>query len=299
MINSGTGLFGTTSANPFGVMAGGTERMTILTNGNVGIGTNAPLNTLDVNGFFRAVNVAGGNVVSETTGGQNSWAKFWARTPAQLWSIGSSNDFNGNQLYFANENQGGGIRMAIMPDGKVGIGTTNPGSGLEVTGTGFTSQMRLTDTTSGNSLVLQGGSGNNMKIGGFNYGTSAAIPLNLSPDGANTNVGGNISQPRIGYGLPKAMIKVNSDGSLLACYNGITGVSTGNCGGMSTSRLAVGRYRVDVGFPTAGTFVMLTGSSTGPFVWASHVNTAGNTFDIALMASTGAAVDGPATAVVF
>ncbi|HKX84045.1 MAG TPA: hypothetical protein VJL58_07495, partial [Pyrinomonadaceae bacterium] len=99
--------------------------------GNVGIGMTAPTHALDVNGFFRASHPAGGNVVSETTGGVNSWAKLWMRTPVQSWSIGSSNTFNGNQLYFANENQGL-IRMAIMPDGKVGIGTTAPNAALHV-----------------------------------------------------------------------------------------------------------------------------------------------------------------------
>ena len=94
-----------------------------------------PSYALDVNGSVRAFNAAGGNVVTETSGGTNSWAKLWVRTPVQQWSIGSSNTFNGNQLYFANESAGGQIRMAIMPNGNVGIGTTNPTRGtLEING---------------------------------------------------------------------------------------------------------------------------------------------------------------------
>ena len=248
LINAGTGFFGTTSSHPFGLITNGTERMTILTNGSVGIGTTLPTHTLDVNGFFRAAHNAGGNVVSETTGGQNSWAKFWARTPVQTWSIGTSNDFNGNQLYFSNENQGGGIRMAIMPDGKVGIGTAAPASGLEVRGDGFSSQQRITDNTSGNSLVLQAGAGSNMKIGGYNYGSSAPVPLYLSPDGALTNVGGSMSQPQTGYGLPKAMVFLNGDATIIRCYNGITGPFITDCG-FSAGRVgqAGGSYRIDFG----------------------------------------------------
>jgi len=99
--------------------------------GSVGVGTTTPTHTLDVNGFFRASHVAGGNVVSETTGGVNSWAKLWMKTPVQSWSIGSSHTFNGNQLYFSNETASA-IRMAIMPNGNVGIGTIAPSQRFHV-----------------------------------------------------------------------------------------------------------------------------------------------------------------------
>jgi hypothetical protein len=209
---------------------GGGIRMAIMPTGSVGIGTTAPENTLDVNGFIRAYNTAGGNVVSETKGGVNSWAKHWMITPVQRWSIGSSNGFNGNQLYFANETTGN-IRMAIMPGGNVGIGTDNPLSALEVRGTSV--QTRVTDNTSGNTLVMQGGSGSNMKVTGYNYGTGQPVPLYLSTDGANTVVnsgGGSVLQPGGGYGVPKAMLYVNGDGAIIRCYNGITGSTTGGCG---------------------------------------------------------------------
>ena len=43
------------------------------------------------------------------------------------------------------------------------------------------------DNTSGNSLVLQAGAGNNMKVTGYNYNTNTAVPLFLSVDEANYN----------------------------------------------------------------------------------------------------------------
>jgi hypothetical protein len=259
LINADTGFIGTTSSHPFGFLAGGTERMRIGTNGNVGIGTTAPTHTLDVNGFFRAVNVAGGNVVSETTGGTNSWAKFWLRTPAHSWSIGSSNNFGGNQLYIQDETSGQ-FRMSIMPNGFVGIGTTNPNSGLEVRGTGSLTQQRITDDTSGNSLVLQGGAGSNMKVTGYNYGTDQAVPLHLSVDGANTVVGGNITQAQARYGLPKATVYLNGDGTILRCYNGITGATSGGCG-FGSSRPGAGSYLINFGFALANRFVVATPES--------------------------------------
>jgi len=157
--------------------------------GSVGIGR-TPTHTLDVNGFFRASNTAGGNVVSETDGGTNAWARFWAKTPTQQWAIGTSNNFNGNQLYFSNENAGGGIRMAIMPNG-------------------------------------------------------------------------NMVQNMPGYGLPKAMLYIDEAGSILRCYNGVTGSSSGNCG-FSVARPGTGQINVDFGFEVQNTrFVSITPGVTG------------------------------------
>jgi hypothetical protein len=70
--------------------------------------------------------------------------------------------------------------------GYVGIGTTNPSSGLEISGIGLRAQQRITDPASGNSLVLQGGVGFNTKISAYNFLTGTARTLYLSPDGGNT-----------------------------------------------------------------------------------------------------------------
>jgi hypothetical protein len=125
--------YNTSTAQPLYLSTDGAHTFLNPNGGLVGIGMTSPTHALDVHGFFRASHVAGGNVVSQTTGGVNSWAKLWMKTPVQEWSIGSSHNFNGNQLYFSNESAGG-IRMAIMPDGNVGIGSTNPPAKLWVQG---------------------------------------------------------------------------------------------------------------------------------------------------------------------
>ncbi len=93
----------------------------------------------------------------------------------------------------------------------VGFGTTTPGSGLELKGVGLGAQQRITDATSGNSLVLQSGVGGNMKITGYNYGTGAAQPLYLSVDGANTIINPGLGNLGIGTASPANKLTVYSN----------------------------------------------------------------------------------------
>jgi hypothetical protein len=125
--------------------------------------------------------------------------------------------------------QGGlkvGSSQIVTTGANVGIGTASPAAQLEVSGPTGT-QERVTDTTTGNSLVLQAGSGSNMKVTAYNY-SSGAVPLYIGVDGANTILnsgGGNVG---IGTANPTATLDVrpiafanNQDGGIaLACTDG-------------------------------------------------------------------------------
>ena len=160
-------------------------------------------------------------------------------------------------LRFFTNNNAGSPQMTLGTNGTVGIGTSDPGSGLELKGTGLMPQQRITDSSSGNSLVMQGGAGGNMKVTGYNYGTNQAVPLYLSVDGANTIVGGNALQNRDKGGFIKAMLYVNTDGTILRCYNGITGSSAGNCG-FTVNRFTAGGYGINFGFQIDDRFLSVT-----------------------------------------
>ena len=127
--------------------------------GLLGLGTPANGNfRLDSFGSIRTFNTAAAHFVAETTGGTNSWARNYWRSPNRSWFMGTSQAFNGDQLYIVDETAGQ-TRMAISTGGLVGINNTNPQSGLDIRGTGFQCQQRITDNTSNNSLVLQSGAG--------------------------------------------------------------------------------------------------------------------------------------------
>jgi hypothetical protein len=150
----------------------------------------------------------------------------------------------------------GGLPAVIVKNitGNVGIGVGNPTARLEVRGTGLGSQQRITDSVSGNSLVFQSGAGTDMKVTGFNFNSGQPVPLNLSVDGANLGIGGHVVQARDKGGTVKAMVSVNETGTILRCYNGITGSSSGNCG-FTAARLSEGVYDINFGFQVDDRFI--------------------------------------------
>lgn len=89
-------------------------------------------------------NPVSNHVVVQTTGGTNAWAQLRMKTTNQMWAMGTSQNFNGDQFYLfdATRNQ---TRMTIQPNngaiafpsGNVGIGTANPATKLHVEGGGI------------------------------------------------------------------------------------------------------------------------------------------------------------------
>jgi len=245
----------------------------INTVGNIGAGA-VPNNNFRIDSFgpMRTFSTSAAHFVAETTGGTNSWARFYARSSNRSWFLGTSQNFNGDQFYLVDETAGA-TRFVISTAGFLGINNTNPQAGLDMRGTGLQTQERITDNTSVNSLVLQAGAGSNMKVTGYNYGTSTAVPLYISTDGANTvlnNGGGNVLQPGSGFGMPKAMVFVLANGNISRCYNGITGASvasgstTTGCGFTSSVLEIEGPvYSVDFGFNITGRFLLLTSFGSG------------------------------------
>jgi hypothetical protein len=115
-----------------------TEKMTILPNGNVGIGTTSPANLLQVQGIasgttlsnIRLVNNASANPVGEGTQLLFANNSGFVSAGVNSSAIGSftTNTANGSaSLLFSNYNGSTLVeRMRINDVGNVGIGTTNP-----------------------------------------------------------------------------------------------------------------------------------------------------------------------------
>ena len=137
---------GIKNANPTGLLEVGNGIMTVLTDGNVGIGTTDPLGTLTVGDFTTAANVvfnspntlADGSAVQfrETDG--SSWAGFQIQHDTLNNMIDFERYISGAKAF--------DIMTFSLGNGNVGIGTTTPSHKLSVNG----------DTSVSNDLYVGG-----------------------------------------------------------------------------------------------------------------------------------------------
>lgn len=138
-------------------------RMTIIANGNVGIGSTSPVQKLDVNGNIKTKAITNGDVVFNTSdlglyGATNNWVRIATRGADNGTSGTSKIAFYTNAT--ADDPVGVGTTPAlVVSNGKVGINltstaTSHPGNNLEiVNGTDGNSGLRLTNLKNGTILA--------------------------------------------------------------------------------------------------------------------------------------------------
>ncbi len=173
-------------------------------------------------------------------------------------------------------------------NGHIGIGLANPTAKLDLLGTGWGSVLRINESTSGNSLVLQAGSGNTMKVTGYNYNTSTAVPLFLSIDGANTILNSGGGFVGIGTSNPSSALTVQTSGGTygLTHTNGTVTLATGTVavgtildgGWLGTRSNHSLHFFTNDGFPTAtlatnGNFGIGTNNPTSKLHVAGTIKT--------------------------
>jgi hypothetical protein len=191
----------TNAATIIGTFTGNVNGTQIVASGNVGIGTTSPSDLLEVFGTTSGKGIVlNDGTFTHKMGQRGDTFDLSANTGGS----GSTGDIR------FNVGSPTATKMIVARSGNVGIGTTTPSASLEISssGSGF---EKITDTTSGNSLVLQAGSTHNMKVTGFNFGTATAIPLYLSIDGANTILNYNGGRVGIGTESPGYALDVVGD----------------------------------------------------------------------------------------
>jgi hypothetical protein len=243
------------------------NRLTIDTAGNVGIGTTSPTSRLTVNG---GVHILGaGNGIKFPDGS--------IQTKAIAGTINGTGATN-RIAKFTGPNSFGNSSITEIASGNVGIGTTTPTSKLmvETTAANYGLIHKAEDAEVGTFV----GPGTFGVVGGwvgtrsnhplyFFANNSAAIStaqMTLHPWGKveiNANIAGHLGQEAFSSGLPKAMLRMQGDGTPVVCYNGVTKSASGGCG-FSITNNGGGSYTIDFGsgIDTQFRFFSLSGSSS-------------------------------------
>ena len=126
-----TGITNTTgSTDPY---TGASVKMTINSDGNVGIGTTAPTHMLDIT-TTRTGNGVGSTIrINRPDSGSYENAINWATGGTNKWFLGSDNDSTDN-FYLYNWARSAFEIAVLSTSGNVGIGTTSPSAKLDVNG---------------------------------------------------------------------------------------------------------------------------------------------------------------------
>jgi hypothetical protein len=160
MVNTGstTNEFGFLSNNFF-VSPDGTERMRIDSSGKVGIGTSDPQALLHVKDSLGSPQI---RITNEGTGSGIASLMFHGGgtgNPTSIIQSGGANSGNRGIIFKHGNNGSETERMRIDSDGKVGIGVTDPGFELDVSGTiRATTSLQVGTSTNATALSIYSGS---------------------------------------------------------------------------------------------------------------------------------------------
>ena len=261
-----TGMYNPNLGNTIAFSTAGTERIRIISDGNVGIGTTSPSNLFEVNGISAVVNSYGAFTALQASG-----------STGYRWTL--ANDASFRLQYTTNGFAGlAGTPLYVSSSGNIGIGTTSPSLKLDVSGSdavfngvrvGRGAGNIATNTLVGSGSLASNTTGNNNTAVGYqalasgstgNYNTAiGSNALFKATGGANT---------ALGY----------SAGSEMTTGAGNTVIGTGN------------NLKPDQATLTTQTGILSLSSADQPEIWGQLVQVEVDPLDNATILSIDATV---------
>ena len=189
--NSGASYFGTTTNHSLFLKTNGTNKVSILTNGRVGIGTDSPDSALQINNTSGSTILELRRTNTNSTGsvGTINFTALDGHSVASIGAVGDGND-EGAHIVFKTTSAAASNSpydaatpevMRITSDSNVGIGTTNPDGKLHV----YTGDAGAFTANAAHDDVIIEGSGNT-GINIFSPNTSYQYLSFGDPEGSNS-----------------------------------------------------------------------------------------------------------------
>lgn len=289
--NPAANFIGTTDANPLVLKTNNGERLRVLGNGNVGIGTNNPAAKLRIANAQEGLRLQG-----PASGAANlAYASFHDSAGNRIGYVGDGGA-GSTDIYLDSDTgnvhlyTGAGSVLMAGANGRVGIGTADPSAKLHVA-TSNSEGIYGETTFAGSGNGVHGKSTYGLASGVFGENTGGGYGVAGRSDGYgvfgdNTASGygvlgqsvsgngvtgrstsgwamaaeGNATQTLNKGGWVKAMAYVNNVGSIGFCYNSQvapSSASTAPCG-LSVTHPADDQYVIDFGFKVSDRFFSVT-----------------------------------------